>query len=572
MLPLKNLVRLLYNHNPFYLISAALVLYGLREAVSAPGGITVWTLLASLSGYTLLLALAAIVIVRLCKVWEDARTIVLTVVLLLLATSVGFDDIAFDAPRKGAWLLLVGLVLAIGISEALVYGLRLRLPWRFRLPYHLLLLLFFLYPILMAGLARQLDPTDKAPLALGLIGFPALASLLALSLLPAVRRGANYVANNGTPWGWPLYPWSLFVILAVCVCLRSYLFCVSFFPGHLAATPFGLYFLWPLILVVALILLEMGLVHQRPGLRGFALILPLLAFWSSFPGAFGQAADWRFVRLLEFSPIWLAAIAVLLFYGHAFLRGVREAEFGLLAMLAAVSLIGSDTLYASQLLIRPAGLPLLAIVVLQLCQLWRQPASWRATILLVALICAPATWFGGHWFGAMHHAIPANLLVAGMLMISVLFRDHFAGLLRKGGALGLAGLFVGGLALRHSANGWLLTPYLGLLLLMAAGLYWIWHQPLYFRVLIFNGGLALLHLGERASRTRCRGCCRSSGVRSASSWPSVSACSRAVCCGCRGRLPAHGVWVILRPLTSRTAWNLGRWVTVSQIPGPRIRT
>jgi len=112
MLPFKNLVRLLYNHNPFYLISAALVLYGLREAVSAPGGITVWTLLASLSGYTLLLALAAIVIVRLCKVWEDARTIVLTVVLLLLATSVGFDDIAFDAPRKGAWLLLVSSVSA----------------------------------------------------------------------------------------------------------------------------------------------------------------------------------------------------------------------------------------------------------------------------------------------------------------------------------------------------------------------------------------------------------------------------------------------------------------------------
>ena len=87
---MNTLGRLFYNHNPFYVISAGLVLHGLHQSVRAPQGIGVWTLLACLAGYTIMLALAAILIVRLCRVWEDARTIVLAVVLLLLTISVGF--------------------------------------------------------------------------------------------------------------------------------------------------------------------------------------------------------------------------------------------------------------------------------------------------------------------------------------------------------------------------------------------------------------------------------------------------------------------------------------------------
>ena len=34
--------------------------------------------------------------------------------------------------------------------------------------------------------------------------------------------------NNGSPWPWPFYPWSLFVFLAVAVVGRSYFLCRSF--------------------------------------------------------------------------------------------------------------------------------------------------------------------------------------------------------------------------------------------------------------------------------------------------------------------------------------------------------
>ena len=74
-------VRLVYNNNPFYLISAGLVLYSLHIAFPAgdPAAYS-WTLLGVLAGYTALVVATAIAVVRLGRVWDDARTVILTVV------------------------------------------------------------------------------------------------------------------------------------------------------------------------------------------------------------------------------------------------------------------------------------------------------------------------------------------------------------------------------------------------------------------------------------------------------------------------------------------------------------
>jgi hypothetical protein len=66
--PFGQLLRYFYNHNPFYVISAALVLGGLhvlfhdRDAVAHPNALTFnsWLLLGVLGGYALLLALTAL--------------------------------------------------------------------------------------------------------------------------------------------------------------------------------------------------------------------------------------------------------------------------------------------------------------------------------------------------------------------------------------------------------------------------------------------------------------------------------------------------------------------------------
>ena len=72
--PLRWLVRVVYTHNPFYLLSAWLDFTGLRFSFDTSGRtFQTEALMLGLIGYTTLLALAAWVLIRVGKVWEDVR-------------------------------------------------------------------------------------------------------------------------------------------------------------------------------------------------------------------------------------------------------------------------------------------------------------------------------------------------------------------------------------------------------------------------------------------------------------------------------------------------------------------
>jgi hypothetical protein len=122
------------------------------------------------------------------------------------------------------------------------------------------------------------DRPPREALQWGLFGFSPAAGLVALTLRPAIRRGPEYVAHNGSPWRWPWYPWSLFVFLTLGAVARSYLLCWSMQrversePERLI---FGPYFLVPLGLAVAVLVLELGLVAGSRGVLRVALGLPL---------------------------------------------------------------------------------------------------------------------------------------------------------------------------------------------------------------------------------------------------------------------------------------------------------
>ncbi len=214
-----RLLRLLCTSNPFYAISAALFLIGLRVSFNAQSHeIDSFALMGGLAGYTLLLAAAALLLVRFAGVWNDVRTVLLLVVLMFLATSVTFDELLVMDPDRGVWFFVGGLIFASGLTELLLRGIRLRLPLRFRLPYHLTLALFFLYPLALVPILN--DPHSET-LMWGLWGFAPAAGLVFLTLIPAIRQGARYVRGNGSPWPWPFYPWSVFVFLAAAVCGRA---------------------------------------------------------------------------------------------------------------------------------------------------------------------------------------------------------------------------------------------------------------------------------------------------------------------------------------------------------------
>jgi hypothetical protein len=126
----RELARFLYNHNPFYVISTALVLYGLRVSFLSGDAFATRAMIVGLMSFTLLLASTAWLIIRLGSVWNDARTILLIIVLLFVAISVacdlslaGFDAGGARDLKPGIENFLGSYLFALVVSEGLLLTL-----------------------------------------------------------------------------------------------------------------------------------------------------------------------------------------------------------------------------------------------------------------------------------------------------------------------------------------------------------------------------------------------------------------------------------------------------------------
>ncbi len=441
----RGLIRFLCNSNPFYAISAVLVLLGLRasydpDAASFP----TWALLSGLAAYTMLLAGMACLLVRRGAVWDDVRTLVLLVAMVLLAIPAFFDDLLARDPSLGVPCELGGLLFALLISEALLRGLGLRFPAGFRVPYHLMLALFFLYPIALIPLLK--NPDDPA-LMWALFGFPVAAGAVALTLLPASRRGSAYVAKNGSPWRWPLYPWSLFVLMSIGVCARSFSLCLAVnysggTAGHegIDTTIFGPYFLVPFGLAIAALLLESGIATQKPRVIRAGLILPLALVGLA---AFGHRPDAAYQRFLQLfiegaggTPMFVAVVAAAGFYLVATVRRVAGAVDMLTVAVALMAVVGPSTIDFNGLT-SPDAIPLLAASAIQFVLAWSRRSSSRATLGMVGLVTATIIGPIGAWDTLARLAVAAHLATAGAMLIGGLFRDSLARFLRSFSALAL---------------------------------------------------------------------------------------------------------------------------------------
>ena len=110
----RGLIRLICTSNPFYVLSAGLFLAGLWMSFGAQADeVETYALMSGLAGYTLLLAATAFLLVRFARVWDDARTVLLLVALMFLATSVTFDEVLVLDPARGYACYLLGLAFAV---------------------------------------------------------------------------------------------------------------------------------------------------------------------------------------------------------------------------------------------------------------------------------------------------------------------------------------------------------------------------------------------------------------------------------------------------------------------------
>jgi len=406
-----------------------------------------WGLLGSLAGITLLMAVTAILIVRFGKVWEDARSLILIVLLMLLAISVSSDELVnvlADKENSREHLALMfglGTLFVVGVCELLIRGLAIRFSAGYRLPLYGFLILFSAWP---ATLLTELTGLNQAQTRWLIIAFPLLSGLLTMSLIPAVRKGASAVAENGTPWGWPLFPWTPFVFIALAVCFRSYLLTMSFDPlsssGHYWDTMFGLYQLVPFLLAILVLLLEIGIAENLPRLRrGVMLAAPallLLAYpWMVPWGRLrGYSEFTQSVVMQIASPVFLTILGLMAMYAWAWWKGVRHAEAGVFAMVLLTTVIGPRAFGYRTWSLGHEDInwwPMLIMGLIQIAVGIRRKVSFRTMVGLMILLLVFYQSTGGieevsTWRGLLS----VNLFLAAVLAVGFYFRDRFSEFLR----------------------------------------------------------------------------------------------------------------------------------------------
>jgi hypothetical protein len=431
----------LCTNNPFYVISAGLFLAGLWISFGRQvREIETWSLMSGLAGYTLLLAVTACLLVRFARVWDDVRTVLLLVVLMFLATSVTFDEVLALDPGRGLVCYVLGLLFAVAVSEGVIRGMRLGLPVWFRVPYYLILTLFFVYPLALAPLLSQ--PQSEL-LLWGLFGFSPVAGLVFLTLLPAIRRGPGYVRYNGSPWRWPLYPWTLFGLLALAVPARAVLLCWSMHlvnAGQFNRIIFGPYFLVPFGMVLIVLFLEIGLVGGHRTALTVALAAPVALIGLTLLHRGDPLYDdflEKFMNRLGAAPLYLTTIACVGFYAYAALRRVPFGIEALTLALAGLAVIGTRTLFLTDL-VAPRPAPILSAALLQLgLGTWRREA-WRcllgAGVMAVALA---ATLPEAATPSPFRPLIVFHLVLITMLAVGAMSDDAVGWLLRGVGGCGV---------------------------------------------------------------------------------------------------------------------------------------
>ncbi len=454
--PFAELGRYLYTNNPFYLVSAGLVLTGLGQGFRAESdAYDPWLLGGALLAYTLLMTLASLAVIRGGKVWDDGRTMVLIVVFLLCIQPIALDRIllneSFRGGDTGGWLMVACLMVAVALSETLLIGLQLGLGAVFRVPYYLLMSLFFLYPI---ALQKTLEEWGPLPARWAIFAFPSLAAVVTLTLLPLAWQAQRSISRSRSPWPWPYFPWSVFVFLGVGVIIRTFMLAISFDPAKEEGTAFALYWLVPFAFAVLVVVFEAGRAARSEWAVHFATVtacvVPVMACefgpWiSSVSASFSRAST----EVLGPPPL-LALAGLTLFLFMAWRRGVQWAEGAMMVALLVLTVAGRWTT-AEITWAPPRAWPLATLALMQLVAgRW---TSWR--VLMAGLAGSAAlllTWpvdLPGS--GAMRAAACVNACLIFVVIVSVVFKDDLVWYLRW--LVSIAASAAGALAMTASLSG-----------------------------------------------------------------------------------------------------------------------
>lgn len=480
-------VRFLYTQNPFYLISAALVLFGVGQGIAAVPAdeVAAQAGAAALAGYASVLALAGVLLVRLGSVWDDARSILLIILLLLAGLSVCFDALALHSPLAAAPWLAGGLLFSLLLTELVIRGIGLPLGPVWRVPLAVLMATLFAAP-----LAVSPSWLVGLPPAWRVMMFPSVGAAALLTLVPAVHRGRGQAEGRAIPWRWPLYPWVIFGFLALCLFGRSYLLSLSFVVDEGMRTVFAPYFIVPLVFAVLVLVLEGGLCAGRAWQVAAVLTAAPVTLLLAIEPAEGVAAEfYGEVATRLGGPPWLAALSLTLFYTYAMARESRGSQWWLGLSLIIMAVLTDQR--AAELMPLGAATPLVLLGAIQLATAWQTGeslrtllglASWTAASVITAPVDPPVT---------------VGALLAAVMLAGLLHDDLWSRRLRQLAAVSLAAIpwVAGAWLAQHTRDGgiWLSWPLLAFPACpIAGGFAWLWRRERWWLLPLESTGLALL--------------------------------------------------------------------------------
>ncbi len=348
----RKLLATLYTHNPFYLISAGLVLFGAQACLTNPGpleSLQPWISIGSLTVYSMALVTTGILLVRRGGVWEDARTIFLVVPLLFAAIASLTDGLWLEQPTLAAITVIAGLVFSTSICELTFRSLKLVLPPLFRLSVYFAIAILFLapfayearscfFPSVHVGVVTFLVPTAFAVLLLGLCYAAPIAKR-------ATRRVSRLnQSNSASRWRWPAYPWSLFLAFGLAVIGRTFLLALAFESAPGIQCSIDGYFLVPIAVAIGVLLIEYNFRRRHSEIPYQVLLFaPLMLLFQEGWNSASAAREFSDTLSLFGSPIWIPVLGLIVIYAYGVGRRVEGAEFFLTLTVLFSSMIAIDT-------------------------------------------------------------------------------------------------------------------------------------------------------------------------------------------------------------------------------------
>lgn len=429
---IQGMLKTLFIHNPFYLISALLVLYGLNSVYpSNPAG-----LLTTLASYTILLTATAIIVVRKGHVWEDARTLLLLPTLLIAATAFSLDNLIFDHIDSAAMISSLGLGFAITVSETLLKGCRLRLPNLYKTAYYSSLAIIFLFPLtLLPHLKGGTDTIRSISLLLPV--FPTVASVALLPLLLAIKKGKDSIKENGTPWQFPFFPMPLFIPTALCIVARMYYLCISYVPENGMDNPFGIWMLTPFLLTIGILCMTLNRSIKNKKLEKFCLYLPALLMLTMLPIFPHASIYWtvleHFTNSIA-SPLYILTGLSSGYYFYGMKQGIPHAKRGFIASLIVLGILNPVPTNGVAEFQLNATIPIFTALYCAI-RFYLTRSSKHALMTATSAILSACIQFQNTPFMKYNRAIPAHLLLASILLIGIILEDRFAEVLQNLGAL-----------------------------------------------------------------------------------------------------------------------------------------